>query len=230
SLHPLARALAANGVMVYAPDIRGHGDTGRRGDVDFVGQPEQDVARLLREAKSRHPAARLTLAGFSLGGGLALRVAGGRDGAIADRTLLLAPMLGPRAPTARGGDDPWARPHLPRIIALSILNRLGVGAFDHLEAIAYAVPTGSERTQTGRYSWRLLRSLMPADYAADLAAAPRPVHVLVGADDQLFHADRYAPAVRAARPDARVDIVPGVDHIGLTLTPAGHAAIAAALR
>ena len=34
SLHPLAKALQAAGLDVYAPDIRGHGLTGQRGDID----------------------------------------------------------------------------------------------------------------------------------------------------------------------------------------------------
>lgn len=230
SLHPLARGLAARGVAVYAPDIRGHGETGRRGDLDHAGQPEEDLAALIAFVRARHPSARLTLAGFSLGGGLALRYAGGTQGATIDRTLLLAPMLGPRAPTAREGEDPWARPHLPRIIALSILNRLGVTAFDGLEAIIYATRPGSEKVQTSRYSWRLLRSLLPGDYAALLAGAAGPVHVLIGEKDELFRAERYEATVKAARRDATVTVVPGLGHIALTLDPAGIEAIAAALR
>ena len=33
SLHPLGNALSAEGIFVYAPDIRGHGNTGRKGDI-----------------------------------------------------------------------------------------------------------------------------------------------------------------------------------------------------
>ncbi len=230
SLHPLARGLAERGVAVYAPDIRGHGETGRRGDLDHAGQTEEDLAAMVRLVRARHPAARLTLAGFSLGGGLALRYAGGPQGGTVDRTLLLAPMLGPRAPTAREGEDPWARPHLPRIIALSILNRVGFTALDGLESIVYATRPGSETVQTSRYSWRLLRSLLPGDYAALLAGAASPVHVLIGEKDELFRAERFEATVKAARPDATVTVVPGLGHIALTLDPAGIEAIAAALR
>jgi non-heme chloroperoxidase len=34
SLHPLGKALKGEGFTVYAPDMRGHGGTGRRGDID----------------------------------------------------------------------------------------------------------------------------------------------------------------------------------------------------
>ena len=129
SMHPMARFLAQAGMMLYVPDLRGHGATGARGDVDYLGQPDDDLQALVAFVRKEHPATRLTLIGFSLGGGLALRAASGSVGAMIDRTLLLAPAFGGQAPTMRrGGDDPWARPHVPRILALSLLNRLGVHA------------------------------------------------------------------------------------------------------
>ena len=131
SLHVFAKALASNGIAIYAPDLRGHGETGKRGDVDYAGQPDDDLRVLIMHVRSVHPKARLTLAGFSLGGGLALRNAGNANGALIDASLLLAPMLGPGAPTMKRGDDEsWARPHIPRLVVLSLLNRLGIRIFD----------------------------------------------------------------------------------------------------
>src|ERR1700744_4058393 len=40
AVHGLANALAARGVETYAPDIRGHGGSGTRGDVGYLGQLE----------------------------------------------------------------------------------------------------------------------------------------------------------------------------------------------
>ena len=43
SMHPMAQALAAAGVHVYALDIRGHGASGVKGHIDYIGQLESDM-------------------------------------------------------------------------------------------------------------------------------------------------------------------------------------------
>src|SRR5262245_21131065 len=40
AVHALADALAARGVETYAPDMRGHGGSGTRGDIAYAGQLE----------------------------------------------------------------------------------------------------------------------------------------------------------------------------------------------
>jgi alpha-beta hydrolase superfamily lysophospholipase len=72
SLHLLARVLSAEGVFVYAPDIRGHGNTGRKGDIDYSEQLDDDFRTLLAEVKARQPRSRLVLSGFSAGGAIRL--------------------------------------------------------------------------------------------------------------------------------------------------------------
>src|SRR6202167_4718294 len=44
SIHPLGKALSAGGIAVFAPDIRGHGGTGVRGDIDYAGELDDDLA------------------------------------------------------------------------------------------------------------------------------------------------------------------------------------------
>ena len=231
SLHVFSKTLAVEKIAVYVPDLRGHGDTGRRGDVDYIGQPDDDLTSLIRHVRSAHPAARLTLAGFSLGGGLALRNAGNANGNSIDRTVLLTPALGNGAPTMRPqGDDGWARAHVPRIVALTILNRLGIHFFDGLEAITFAVAPGTEKIQTRSYSWRLLKSLFPDDYRKSFASATKPMQIFVGEKDELFLAAQFEPTVRQVRGDVSVTIIPGIDHVNLTLDPRALAIIVAALR
>ncbi len=52
---PLAAYLASSGLAdVYTPDLRGHGHRpARRGDVDYIGQYEDDLADLIEEIKRR---------------------------------------------------------------------------------------------------------------------------------------------------------------------------------
>jgi pimeloyl-ACP methyl ester carboxylesterase len=129
SMHPLAKALVARGMDVYVPDIRGHGKTGRHGDIDYAAQLDDDLADLARLVRAQHPRAPIVLLGLSAGGGFALHAAAALGNTF-DRTVLLAPMLGSRAPTTPQSVYTWARPFIPRIVALGILRRFGIHAFD----------------------------------------------------------------------------------------------------
>jgi hypothetical protein len=52
--------------------------------------------------------------------------------------------------------------------------------------------------------------------------------VLVGQNDEVSYADRFAAVFKAAGKDVPVTILPGIDHISLTLDPVAiQAAIAA---
>jgi acetyl esterase/lipase len=174
------------------------------------------------------PSSRLVLAGFSGGGGFALHASGLPLGRSFVRVVLISPMLGARAPTVKS--RAWAKPFIPRILALLVLNRTGIHAFDYLPVIAFAIPPERAEILTGQYSFRLLRAFYTADYAADLKAAPSPVSVLVGERDELFAAQLFAPTIQAVRPDATVTVVPELNHIEMTTDARAVPAIVAAIR
>ena len=231
SMHPLAQALQAKGFTVYAPDIRGHGDTGTRGDIDYANELDDDLADFVAAVKQRHPHAELALTGLSSGGGFALHAAATPVGASFARVVLLSPFLGPRAPTVKQSEtNAWAKVYLPRLIALAILDRFGIRAFEHLPVVAFAVLPEQAKFLSPTYSFLLVRAFGTEDYAADLRNAKTPLAVVVGSNDELFDASRFAPTVEAVRPDTPVVIVPGPDHVGLALDPRAVPAIAAALR
>src|SRR5690606_20128494 len=73
SMHTLADALAQAGHPAYALDIRGHGDSGAKGHIDYIGQLEDDLEDFV---KALGLSSEAVLVGFSSGGGFALRVAG----------------------------------------------------------------------------------------------------------------------------------------------------------
>jgi alpha-beta hydrolase superfamily lysophospholipase len=230
SLHPLAKALRAEGLLVYAPDIRGHGETGRRGDIDYSGQLDDDLADVVAAIQARHPTSKLALTGLSSGGGFALYVAGSPLGKTFERILLLSPMLGPRAPTVKREVNAWVKPFIPRIIAISLLNRIGIHLFDHLNVLAFAIDPKRADILTSHYSFLLMNAFATADYASDLRNASTPVSILVGERDELFDPKLFAPTVAAIRTDVPVAIVPGLGHIGMITDGRAVPAIVQAIR
>jgi len=230
SLHALAKRLTAEGLFVlYAPDIRGHGGTGRHGDIDYANQLDDDLADFVAFVRTCHPDAHLTLMGFSAGGGFALHAAATPLGAKFERVVLISPFLVPGAPTVRTRGDPWAKPFLPRIFALLFLHKIVVHAFDHLPTLAFAIAPDNPKDLTGIYSFRLMRAFSTWDYAGDLRGARAPVAVVVGAKDELFAAERFAPAVHAVQSDVAVTVVPELNHIEMTTDPRAVPAIVAAI-
>jgi non-heme chloroperoxidase len=229
SIHPLGKALSGEGIPVYAPDIRGHGDTGTRGDIDYAGQLDDDLADFVAAVRSRHPSAQLVLLGFSSGGGYALHAAASPLGKMFARAVLLSPMLGIDAPTYKP-DQRYARPFIPRIMALLLLDRVGIHAFDHLTTLLLAIDPARTDILTGHYSWLLMRAFGTRNYVADLRNAQIPLAVVVGENDELFAAEKFAPTVDAIKPGTPVTIVPGLSHTALTTDPSAVPAIVAAVR
>ncbi len=68
---PLAEFISSEGLAkVYTPNLRGHGQAPkRRGDVDYVGQLEDDLADLISMIREDNPHAMLIVGGHSSGAG-----------------------------------------------------------------------------------------------------------------------------------------------------------------
>jgi len=230
-MNATALALTKAGFAAVAVDTRGHGASGSRGDISYIGQLEDDLADLVAHLRGDYPAARLTLVGHSSGGGFVLRAAAAPVGASFDRFVLLAPYLGYRAPTNRPseGKGLWASPDIPRIIALTILDRLGVDWAQSLPAIAFANRPEAAMATVSRYSYRLLNDYgPPQDWQGALRGAAGKVELIAGLDDELMDAEAYQRAV--APLGVRVTLLPGVDHVGIVYQPAALDAIVEAAR
>src|SRR6476469_7530877 len=61
TIHALSQAIAARGVETYALDMRGHGVSGTRGDIGYLGQLEDDLADFVTGLRKTAPSAPLTL-------------------------------------------------------------------------------------------------------------------------------------------------------------------------
>jgi alpha-beta hydrolase superfamily lysophospholipase len=216
---------------VAIPDLRGHGAGveargGRRGHLTHPGQLVEDVACLI--AALAAPGQPVVLAGHSSGGGLAMRVAAGMPGLAG--VVLLAPFLGHRAPTTRARSGGWARPDLPRIVALSALNALGITVLNHLTVLRFAFPRAVldgplGHTATSAWSWTMMRGFGPGDdVLADAARLP-PFLLVAGSADAAMDAEAYAPWLSQATARGRYLVLPGAGHLSLVDDPRTATAI-----
>ena len=227
TIHALSQALAARGVETFAVDMRGHGTSGTRGDIGYVGQLEDDLADFVAVLRKTVPSVPLTLIGHSAGGGFALRVAGSPIQNLFARTVLLAPYLGYDAPSTRPSSGGWASADIPRILGLLALRKLGVACCEGLPVLAFAVPPNSEKSLVPTYTDRLMRNFaVRGDFRRDLAAATKPLTIISGADDELMFPDKYAEAVRGAAVPVDVRLLDGINHLGIVAAPKAVSLIA----
>jgi len=218
---PLAEFISSEGIaQVYTPDLRGHGSQpGSRGDVNYIGQMEDDLADLIEYIRKDNPNAMLIVGGHSSGGGLAIRFAGSRHGKTADAYMLISPFLKYNAPTIRPNSGGWAHPYTGRIAGLTILNMMGIHWFDYLTAIEFNMPEEArDGTETLSYSHRLNTSYAPRNYKKDLAAITQPLLVIAGAMDESFIADKFEPVI-SQYTAAQVKLLPDLTHMGVVVSP-----------
>lgn len=236
SMHTMAQAIQAAGFSVFSIDIRGHGassSTSGKGHIAYIGQLEDDMLDFARHLKSKHQMNRVSLVGFSSGGGFALRLAGTPALAQAfNHYVLLAPFISQSAPTYRPNSGGWVSVGLPRIVALSLLNGIGITRLNHLIVTRFALNEGGKKLLTDSYDFNLAMNFRPlADYHANIVAAKHQrISVLVGEADESFHANQFAAVFSQAGHGAKVNVLPGIQHIPMILDRRSLDAIVGALQ
>jgi alpha-beta hydrolase superfamily lysophospholipase len=215
SMHAPAKAFAAAGFAAYAIDVRGHGASGSRGHIGYIGHLDRDLEDFVAQVR---PPAPSTLVGFSAGGGFALRVAGSARQALFDSYLLLAPFVGQDAPTHRKSVGGLVSIGLPRLIAIHTLDAMGVRAFQDLVVTRYPTSDSAQSESTSAYSFALATNFRPPrDYVATIRAARQPVELIVGDADEAFDAAAYEPMLRELGQPWPVTRLPKVGHLPLII-------------
>ena len=228
SMHPMAMALAASGLHVYALDIRGHGASAPKGHIAYVGQLESDLQMFVQAVQPPSPS---TLIGFSSGGGFVLRVAASDMQTSFDSYLLLAPYLGHTAPNYRPDSGGWVSVGIPRIVALNALNAVGIRYWNDLPVLRFALTEEDKSFLTPEYDFNLAMNFAAnADYQADLLNAKGKVAILAGDADEVLKTQELQGIIQTAGKSWPVKLQPGIGHIPLTLDPMALKAIAEQLQ
>lgn len=217
-LSKLATYLSSNGIFrVVTPDLRGHGrNDGPRGDIDYLGQLDDDVEDLIVWLEKTYPGTRVVLGGHSSGGGLALRYAGNPSVRQPTALLLLAPYLGHTSPTVRPNSGDWVTVAIKRWVGLAMLNNLKIRYFNDLPVLFFNRPSDvDDALQLPAYSWRMAVNFAPKDYQADIGRISMPALVLVGEKDESFYPEQFARVFEPAKDYASVRIVAGVNHLNV---------------
>jgi len=217
SMHPMAQALAAAGLRVFALDVRGHGPSGVKGQIDYIGQLESDLQAFMRSVKPPAPA---TLIGFSSGGGFVLRFAAGQDREMFQSYLLLSPYLSSDSPTQRPNSGGWVSVGVPRIVGLSLLNSAGFSALNHLPVVRLSLTEEARSFLTSEYGFNLTMNFAPhRDYVTDIRSAGARVAIVAVDMDEAFDTSQFEAVVRGAGQNWPVHLLPDIGHIPLTLEP-----------
>lgn len=236
NMDAIGRALEKAGIPAFAPDIRGHGASGRNGDIDYTGELEDDLGAMAATVRAKYPSAKVALVGHSSGGGFVLRAAGEPVGKQFSNFVLLAPYLGDAAPTTRKGgggtrSGGWVSSYTGRIIAISILNGFGIHWFDGLPTLAFASRSG---LPVRTWSFRLMSNFAVSNsihatdhrgYIADANRAPGKISIIAGERDEIMYAKRYKAAFSTADAQPSLILIPDIGHIDIITDQRALAAV-----
>lgn len=228
TMHTVGALLAMQGVTAYALDVRGHGQSGRRGDIDHVGQLEDDIVDFVAHLRHSHPQAAFALVGHSAGGGFTLRFAGSAHAGLFDRYVAVAPFLHHDRALTRSEAVEWAVAAVPRFTALQYLHAAGLPLLQRLPVLLCAVPADSDCTTS--YSFRLALNFRPQlDWRANVRAIHHKTAVLIGDGDELFDAEAYVRELDGLNPQVDVQVLKGTDHTTVCMKGSAVMAIRKAL-
>lgn len=202
---------------VIALDLRGHGQSdGTPGDVDYIGQYEDDLTDVISEIRTNDPRQKIIIAGHSMGGGIALRYAMKQDVPEVSGYLLFAPLLGANSPTIPSSDSnnntgSFMKVDIHRIVGIFMLDQMGIHDYDALPVLFFNLP---ENMPLRTYTYRAYASMAPANFKEGLRAVNKPLLVLVGENDEAFVAFEFKPVVQAYS-DGKTVIINGATHKGI---------------
>lgn len=217
-LADMANAIANENIAtVITPDMRGHGrNKGKRGDIDFIGQLENDIEDYIQFSRKKLNADKVILAGHSSGGGFVLRFIGNQNNTKVDKAILIAPYLGYKAPTVKTNSGGWVKIALKRIIGLSMLNSVRVKTINHLPVLFFNRPENiDDSLQVPSYSYSMTMNFDSKDYQQEIKNINIPSLVLVGKEDESFYPEQFPIVFEPSKKFVQVKIIENAKHLDI---------------
>ncbi|WP_256437268.1 serine aminopeptidase domain-containing protein [Flavobacterium sp. CS20] len=188
----------------------------KKGEVEYIGQLENDIEDLIEFSKQNLKADKIILAGHSSGGGLVLKFIGNPKNTKVDRAIMLAPYLGYDAITVKPNSGGWVTVALKRIIGLSMLNNIGIKMLNGLPVLFFNRPESvNDELQVPFYSFRMTIDFTPKNYKEDIRNINIPCLVLVGKQDESFYPEQFEVAFKPADKFVKTLILDDAKHLSL---------------
>ncbi|WP_224996905.1 alpha/beta hydrolase [Cesiribacter sp. SM1] len=217
-LSEMANEMASKNIAtVITPDVRGHGrNKGKRGDIDFIGQLENDIEDLIQFSKKNLNANKIILVGHSSGGGFVLRYIGNPDNSKVDKAILMAPYLGYKAPTVKPSSGGWVKVALKRIIGISMLNNIGIKTLNNLPVLFFNRPENiKDSLQVDSYSYNMTMNFDSKNYQQEIKNIDIPCLVFVGKEDESFYPEQFPIVFEPSKKFTEVKIMENVKHLDI---------------
>ena len=208
------------GILVYMPDIRGHGASGGpRGDAPSPKQVWEDMSVFIKHIRTEYPQLPLFLGGHSSGAGLALNYIGQPDHELVAGYIFLSPQLGIRSQTERPA---LAHPFASVDVSAFIDNAASGGVLHgHDYAVRFNYPTevlASDPRLIASITVNMSNALTPSAPFGQFATLDRPFGLWIGAQDELFQPDKviaFADLAVSVRAYSQAEIIPGAKHLSI---------------
>ena len=207
-------------IVVYTPDIRGHGlSEGPRGDAPNPKQVWDDITSCIKQIRADYPNLPIFLGGHSSGAGLVLNYAGQPDHEPVTGYVFLSPQLGYRSQTDRPAQSaPFAQVDTNAFVAYAMS---GGTARGHDYAVKFNYPAELLAADPGMVpaiTVNMSLALTPSSPREQFAALNCPFGLWIGSEDELFVSEKvlaFADLAVSVRSRSQAGTIAGAKHLSV---------------
>ncbi|MBU3914960.1 lysophospholipase [bacterium] len=209
-------------IAVYAPDIRGHGNSeGDRGDAPSSKQVLDDIGVIIRHVRMKHAGKPLFLGGHSSGAGLILNYSSFPTKEKIQGYVFLSPHLGFRSKTE---NDKNPHPFAEVKTSLFIKNAM-FGTDGNSKAVFFNYSKEALEKNPAlitAITVNMSNALTPSSPGDQLKELDLPLASWIGAEDEVLDKDKVTSFINENYPKSFTKIVAKEKHLSILLTASPH--------